>query len=320
MKKTMQLILYRWTKIGIFSTLLFSILAYWGNWFRYIELLTHFRLQYFVFSCFALLLLMLKRYWKWSFIAITSIFINAIEIIPWYYSSTSQYLVSQKIIGKPLRLLHANVYTQNNQYSKLIKLINKEKPDLVFLQETDIKWLKALKTIKTEFPYQISIPRSDNFGIALYSRVPFVKSDIIEEFSPSFIPSIYIEIERQNKIVSILSTHPLPPIGDSYFNERNEQLLRVSNFLNKIPHEKIVIGDLNLTMWSPYFTKFITNTGLINVRKGFGVLASWPTSLPFLKIPLDHCLVGEGIKTIGVKLGDNIGSDHLPLVVDLILE
>ena len=320
MKNNLILLIYRWAKIGLFCALIFSLLGYLGSYFQYFELVSHFRLQYFVVAAIVLVLFILKMDWKWCFLTICCLVINGIEVIPWYYSGAGESTISTDNTAKYLRVLHANVHTNNKEYSRIIKLINTEKPDLVFLQETDGKWLNAMKEIESEFPFQIFSPRSDNFGIALYSRIPFVDSKIIEDFSQSFLPSIYIEIEVQNKIVSILSTHPLPPVGVRYFEERNFQLDKVAEFLSNKPHEKILIGDLNATMWSPYFNKLIQKTGMINVRKGIGILPSWPTNLPFLKIPLDHCLVGKAIRIVGVKLGDNIGSDHLPLIVDLAIK
>jgi len=38
-----------------------------------------------------------------------------------------------------------------------------------------------------------------------------------------------------------------------------------------------------------------------------------------LRIPLDNCLVSEEVAVAGRRVGPDIGSDHLPLVVDFAL-
>jgi endonuclease/exonuclease/phosphatase family metal-dependent hydrolase len=83
--------------------------------------------------------------------------------------------------------------------------------------------------------------------------------------------------------------------------------------------EAIVMGDLNMSMWSPYYRKFIDRAKLRNTRQGFGIQPSWPTNLPLLQIPIDHCSITSKLKVSNNRIGKDIGSDHYPLIVDLVL-
>ena len=47
--------------------------------------------------------------------------------------------------------------------------------------------------------------------------------------------------------------------------------------------------------------------------------ATWPSGLILLRIPIDYCLVSEGIGVMDVQVGPDIGSDHFPLIVDLLV-
>jgi hypothetical protein len=51
------------------------------------------------------------------------------------------------------------------------------------------------------------------------------------------------------------------------------------------------------------YRSFVERTKLVNVRKGFGLLPSWPTFLfiKWLMLPLDHCLVSDDIRVEDVK-------------------
>jgi hypothetical protein len=78
-----------------------------------------------------------------------------------------------------------------------------------------------------------------------------------------------------------------------------------------------LIGDLNTTMWSPYYKNYIGNTQLKNTRYGFGILPTWKIIHQFFAIPIDHSLVTPDIKINNVYTGRSIGSDRLPLITNL---
>ena len=81
-------------------------------------------------------------------------------------------------------------------------------------------------------------------------------------------------------------------------------------------HPVLLLGDLNTTPWSFHFQHLLKESGLKNSMKGFGHQPSWPSNIPFLRIPLDHVLHSEEITIHNRMIGRNIGSDHLPVIVD----
>ena len=74
-------------------------------------------------------------------------------------------------------------------------------------------------------------------------------------------------------------------------------------------------------MWSPYYSELVRESGLVDARKGFGVLPTWPAplKLSLMMIPIDHCLVSSELQVAQIKTGPDIESDHLPLIVDLLV-
>ena len=66
-----------------------------------------------------------------------------------------------------------------------------------------------------------------------------------------------------------------------------------------------------------HFDRLLKQFGLLNARRGHGLIPSWPTFLPFLMIPIDHCLVSPDASVVDIDSGPDIGSDHLPIFVKL---
>jgi endonuclease/exonuclease/phosphatase (EEP) superfamily protein YafD len=81
----------------------------------------------------------------------------------------------------------------------------------------------------------------------------------------------------------------------------------------------MVLGDLNLSPWSPYFGDLLSSAGLRDSREGFGIQASWPTAVPLLRVPIDHVLYSPEVVINHRQIGPDVGSDHLPVVVDFSL-
>jgi endonuclease/exonuclease/phosphatase (EEP) superfamily protein YafD len=127
-----------------------------------------------------------------------------------------------------------------------------------------------------------------------------------------------VRLSANGAPVSIVATHPMHPLSPANFAARNEQLEAVAAFAGDLDGPVVLIGDLNVTMWSPWYRHLRTQGRLTNARRGFGVLASWPTFLPpIMRLPIDHCLVSDDLVVADCRLGPDFGSDHLPLIVDV---
>jgi endonuclease/exonuclease/phosphatase (EEP) superfamily protein YafD len=99
---------------------------------------------------------------------------------------------------------------------------------------------------------------------------------------------------------------------------RNAQLEGLSAVLRDDGNRaRILVADLNITPWSPRYDVIESQTGLRNAARSLGYLGTWPASPALLRIPIDHCLVSDSFAVQHVEVGPDIGSDHLPLIVDI---
>ncbi len=293
--------------------LICSLLAYFGELDRLLELMTHFRLQYLLGGLVAAIAYALSKQKIGLLVALFCIGLNAIEIVPWY-------LPIERSSDRDLRIMISNVMTSNRRYGDVLDYVRAENPDLLVIMEIDLNWKQQLEPLKSLLPYSIAEPRSDNFGLAIYSKIPLANSQVREWGKGAIVvPSLTANITVRDRVVSLVATHPVPPLNEDYSMSRNSQMNEMADYVRQVGNEAIVMGDLNMSMWSPYYRKFIDRAKLRNTRQGFGIQPSWPTNLPLLQIPIDHCSITSKLKVSNNRIGRDIGSDHYPVIVDLAL-
>jgi endonuclease/exonuclease/phosphatase (EEP) superfamily protein YafD len=297
---------------GALFTTIFSVATLASHLHRYLELFSHFRLQYLAVAALLSLTLFVLHSRRWAALMLTVAMLNVVPVYPWYVAGAQAAVPSQG----SLRVLLSNVYAGNDSLAELIDLVASEEADIVFLQEVTPRQNRELAALRGRLDYSLNIPREDNFGIAVLSRLPFQSARVIQS-PPHDFPTLVVEVVVAGTPVTFVTTHPVPPLGKRGFSARNEQLASIAELLNDTGGARVLIGDLNTTMWGHHYDQLIEATGLVNARYGFGVQPSWPTSLPFAMIPIDHCLVSPEVSIVDVRTGPDIGSDHLPLIVDL---
>jgi endonuclease/exonuclease/phosphatase (EEP) superfamily protein YafD len=160
------------------------------------------------------------------------------------------------------------------------------------------------------------VPSTDNFGIALYSKLPLDEVDVWH-MGRAEVPAIAARVIRGAETIMVHAIHVLPPSSRANWIDRNQALNELAVKIQTQQQPLIVVGDLNTTSWSAAFGDFVAATDLDDTRVGFGVQPTFPSDRLVVRIPIDHCLVSSTISVIDRHVGPNIGSDHLPVVIDL---
>jgi endonuclease/exonuclease/phosphatase (EEP) superfamily protein YafD len=278
------------------------------------ELTSHFRVQYAVCLLMLGAFLCLKKKFRIGAVFTAFAAANLIVIVPCFLGARPP----GDFGGHTLRVMLLNVRTENERYDLVVASIKKFRPDLVVIEEVNERWLKELARLREDYPHVKHEARDDNFGIALFSRLPFEDAEIVY-LGRAEVPSVTVRLVVAGRKLTILGTHPLPPGSLENFRLRNEQLDAVATFVRKQPNPLIVLGDFNVTPWSYYFERLVKEGGLTDSSAGRGIHATWPAAGLPLRIPIDHCLVSAEVGIASKIIGGNVGSGHLPVVVDLVL-
>lgn len=291
-----------------FSTIFPSLFS--DFWF--IDLFAHFRVQYIVVLFVLLVVSLFTKSRLFSILLILALVAwNSIYILPLYFSKAT---ISENT-KEELSILSINLLSSNTNSAEVLELIKEKDPDILVLMELTPHWQNQLNGVFQSYPFHKVEPRNDNFGIALFSKISMISSVVYFENSPK--PSIKADIIFGNKPLSILATHPVPPIGSEMFNSRNNQLQDIARRRSGFSENFILIGDLNTSSYSSHFRELLSDANLVDSRNGFGIASTWPADIYLFRTTLDHCLIGGDLNVIDRKTEKNIGSDHLPIFIKI---
>lgn len=119
----------------------------------------------------------------------------------------------------------------------------------------------------------------------------------------------------------LYSVHPESPRMSKHdFRDRNAALAELAEAIEaEAPHRLLVVGgDFNAPVWSQELRAFLARTGLAPTGGAAQIVPTrfmrefgWPT---WFGAPIDHVLVGGSGRPGTRSVGDDIGSDHLPVV------
>ncbi len=297
--------------LAVISATLLTFTGYLGQLHYLLEMTSHFKLQYLVVGLCTLFFFLLTRRQKWAIVSLICIVINLGEIVPWYLPQWG----NNSAIASQIRILQSNVLWNNKNYPQVISLVKEEKPDIVVFLEVSKIWMKELTALKDSFPYSFTNQDSTDMGTAIYSKIP-LENPAIQNLGGGR-KTLVTDLKVKGQIVTLVASHLSIPTSKASFYLRNKQLVELTDFVKEIKHPMVALGDWNITMWSPFYQRFVQKTALKNARYGFGILPSWPTTFPLLSIPIDQSLLSPEIKVVNIHTGRKVGSDHLPVIQDL---
>lgn len=301
------------------AALAFATAASWFAAFYWLfELLTHFRPHFTAAAALVMFLAVLRRRKLVSAVAFLIAVANGSALVPYIVPNPAAAEASPGHV----RFMVANVSFRNSRYGALREAIRQEDPDVIGLTEATGKWIDELEELRKEYPYTVLRHQDGAYGLALYSRIPVRELNGSPLMHGGLQTAIAAEFELQETRVTLLLSHVRAPVSAGMARMRNEQLEAIASMLGADANEEqILAGDLNTTQWSPRYGSLESGTGLVNAARGRGYVPTWPTWLPvgFVRIPIDHFLMSGGLRVQQVRTSSDIGSDHLPVIADVVL-
>ena len=227
-----------------------------------------------------------------------------------------------------LTFFFANVLKSNKDYEGIQATIEQLDPDVVLLSEYKQHHHDNLKDFfGQEYKYvNRIIGEQDIVGNVIFSKYP------LEDFAPKIYQEArrywYVAVTHEGKNYYFYHVHTSAPVSEAFWLNRKEQLSKFTNSfieqdLQRLPEDRVVlVGDFNVTPWSPDFKKFNREisktmvhfskfTPLLTTR-GFGIFNKKLEDLlqHAVRAHIDHLWINKQTTFYHIKVIEIPGSDH----------
>jgi len=287
---------------------MFSLLreAHWT-----FDLFTHFHYIYILALLCLILIHIVNNKYKWGILFLALLCYPLIQVIGSYKEDTKISINSSQTI----RLLSANIDMNNSNHEYFKNLITKNNPDVILLLETNNAWTKNITYLGSEYPYNLTHPRSDYFGVTLYSKHPLSDEKIIYG-EKNLLPTLQATINSTAGKFILFGIHLDWPLSQTSVIRQRQQIDWLNRVVRETSDNLIVMGDFNTTPWSVNYRNLLSNGKLKACNRTFKP-GTWPGRLSYIALPIDHCFYSGDVKITRYYVSDYFGSDHKAIVVDL---
>ncbi|MBB2970172.1 endonuclease/exonuclease/phosphatase family protein [Mesorhizobium sp. RMAD-H1] len=211
-------------------------------------------------------------------------------------------------------LLQLNLRYNNQDPAEVLRLIAREKPDIITLQEVSVEWEPKVKLLEARYPYRQYCRTSPNaWGVDILSRRPFAEGSQSGCVGDGLMA--FARFDLGGTPVSVVALHLSWP----WPFRQPRQINFVLPHLARLDDPLLIAGDFNATPWSNAVRRIEAATGTHHLS---GIGPSWlhwalPAGLArYIGLPIDQVLVSSGIDVTRIGTLAPAGSDHLPVRLD----
>ncbi|WP_420333508.1 endonuclease/exonuclease/phosphatase family protein [Roseibium sp.] len=244
--------------------------------------------------------------------------------------------------GHVVKIASINVERMFLGDKRLTSFLERESPDIIVFQEV-MWWLQERRWERLElpvgskgengFPQYLAVGSSE--GLVVYSRFPILETrskivpgDLHEDASVIHQADrelLEATLDTGARPLNLISVHPDSPRNEIRWQNKRRYFEEADRTIRGLQDENngplLVIGDWNSAPWSARFQRTLSENELRTAYPG-----GWPRTTRFffdyrlywiLGSPVDQFAVSEDVKVLNVSTGPDIGSDHLPLIVEI---
>jgi len=221
----------------------------------------------------------------------------------------------------PLKLIQFNLWEYNIDPAGTARWIEAEDPDIVVVEEAQDAGLRAATALRGRYPFSTSCDALRPCSTMILSKVkPATSGGLLSPEMASRLAGAWATFGHGAARFTVVGVHYSWPIPAGFQQAQSGRLAKVLDGFERT--SLIVAGDFNSTPWSFAMRRQDARFGL---QRRTHSLPTWPArqtrywalAAPFAFLPIDHVYAGAAWRTVSVRRGPRLGSDHFPVVVVL---
>jgi endonuclease/exonuclease/phosphatase (EEP) superfamily protein YafD len=307
-----------------FVVLLFAVLSLLSfssvHWTA--EVLSNFRVQFLGCALLLWLVAVLSRDLISTLVLLACVALHLIPVAPYLSLPSSSAHAAQA--GASTRILSLNLDGAASDVVKVRRLLHTESPDvIVFTELNGPLHRRFLADLNTDWPYRLGPFFENPHEVMILSRVPYVRAMIDRSRrSGNMVRVVRFCPERDDSrtdCFTLIAAHPIRTQAASPHQMwRDATLGVVARHAEKATDGRVVVvGDLNVTPWSPAFQSVQEKGKLTDSGIGRGITPTWMSNNPLFGLWIDHVLIGSCMEVRSRRIGNDVGSDHYPVIADV---
>jgi endonuclease/exonuclease/phosphatase (EEP) superfamily protein YafD len=256
-----------------------------------------------------------RRDWPTLVIAAMAAGASALQIMP--ELTADRYEAKPAAGAARLKLIEFNAWVHNRAPARAAAWILGQDPDVVVMEEAAGNAVAIVQALRSRYRFVTSCGANCSTLILSKQRPlaggPFERSGMVATWAR------FRDAAGAYTVVAMHSPHPSPP------GPQTIEHVLLARVMRKMDSRRLILaGDFNNTPWTFETRRLDRSLPLIRRDRA---LATWPAAeaglhgrkvtLPFPILPIDHIYAGPGWRTLSMRRGPTIGSDHRPLVVEL---
>jgi endonuclease/exonuclease/phosphatase (EEP) superfamily protein YafD len=226
-----------------------------------------------------------------------------------------------RVHGKTLKVVQFNVWGRNRDPEGTARWILATDPDIIVLEEGFSRSGGVTKALARRYPHRTTCAEPWPCSTMILSkRRPIAEGGLSPGVSRAHLAGAWATYPTAGGPYTVVGVHftwPWPA------GPQQRMTLRLAEVLKRFPKDRLIVsGDFNSTPWSFSMRR---QDRMFGLERRTRALASWPAgdfsrlhvASPIPLLAIDQIYAGRAWRTVQVRRGPKLGSDHYPVVITL---